>query len=198
MMKLQPQHKCAIEAARAFIEQGEFYLAGGTAVYYYLNHRESMDLDFFTQKDFDFSQYEYLLKSQLILFQTNNTIHAEIEKVKISFFRYPYNLLRPLNRLDTISIAHLEDILCMKINAIINRGSRKDFTDVYFIMQELSISRDKCIELFQAKFGSYNPLIINKAMTYFGDADNEPELKMLKPVRWEEIKKFFIRTFTEL
>jgi len=197
-MKLLSQHKKAIEAVRPFIQQGEFYLAGGTAVYYHLSHRESIDLDFFTQKDLDFLQYEHLIRPHSILFRSKNKIHAEVEKVKISFFHYPYSLLQPLNRLNDISVAHLEDILCMKINAIINRGSRKDFTDVYFIMQELSLSPEKCIELFQTKYGAYNPLVIHKSMTYFVDADNEPELKMLKPVRWEEIKKFFIKTFTKL
>lgn len=71
-------------------------------------------------------------------------------------------------------------------------------TFVYFIMLGLSISAERCMELFQAKFGSYNPFIINKAMTYFVDVDNEPELKMLKPVSWECIKRFFIEMFTRL
>jgi len=197
-LKLLSKHRRSIEAVIQFINEGEFYLAGGTAVYYYLKHRQSLDLDFFTHKDFNFFQYEHRIRPYSILFKSKDTIHAEIEKVKVSFFYYPYNLLKPLNQLNDISIAHLEDILCMKINAIINRGSRKDFTDVYFIMKELSISPEKCIELFQAKYGRCNPLVVHKAMTYFIDADKEPELKMLKPVRWEDIKKFFITTFTKI
>ncbi len=197
-MKLLKQHRKAVEAAKPFIDTGNFYLAGGTAVYYYLNHRESIDLDFFTQNDFDFIQYEHLIHPHSILFRSKDTIHSEVEETKISFFHYPYKLLHPVNQLDIISIAHLEDILCMKINAIINRGSRKDFTDVYFIIQELSLSPKKCIKLFQSKYGAYNPLVIHKAMSYFVDADNEPKLKMLKPVRWEDIKKFMLKTFTNI
>jgi len=197
-LKLLSKHRRSIEAVIQFINEGEFYLAGGTAIYYYLKHRESVDLDFFTQKNFNFFQYEHLIRPYTILFKSKDTIHAEIKNVKVSFFYYPYKLLKPLNQINDISIAHLEDILCMKINAIINRGSRKDFTDVYFIMKELSISPEKCIELFQTKYGSCNPLVIHKAMTYFIDADKEPELKMLKPVRWEDIKKFFITTFTKI
>jgi len=56
----------------------------------------------------------------------------------------------------------------------------------------------ECINLFKAKYGEYNPLVISKAMTYFTDADTEPELKMLKPISWQDIKKFFIETFTEI
>jgi hypothetical protein len=197
-MKLLSKHEKAIKAVVQFIKQGEFYLAGGSAVYYYLKHRESLDLDFFTQKNFNFFQYEHLIRPYTILFKSKDTIHAEIKNVKVSFFYYPYKLLKPLNQINDISIAHLEDILCMKINAIINRGSRKDFTDVYFIMKELSISPEKCIELFQTKYGRCNPLVIHKAMTYFIDADKEPELRMLKSVSWRDIKKFFITTFTKI
>jgi len=57
-MKLLSKHEKAIKAVIQFIKEGEFYLAGGTAVYYYLKHRKSLDLDFFTQKVFDFFQYE--------------------------------------------------------------------------------------------------------------------------------------------
>jgi len=74
----------------------------------------------------------------------------------------------------------------------------RDFTDVYFIMQELSLSADHSIEIFQKKHGAYNPLVINKAFTYFIDADNEPELKMLKHIKWEDIKGFFTEVFTKI
>jgi len=84
----------------------------------------------------------------------------------------------------------------MKINAIIKRGSKRDFIDVFFIMKELSLSAEDCIRLFNKKFGDYNPLIIYKAMSYFKDADEEPELKMIKKIDWEEIKKFFRKEFS--
>jgi hypothetical protein len=154
-----------------------------------------LTLTFFTQKDVDFLRYEHLIHPNPILFRSEHTIHAEVEQVKTSFFHYPYDLLHPVNQLDIISVAHLEDILCMKINAIINRGSRKDFTDAYFIMQELSLSAKGCIELFRSKYGAYNPMVINKAITYFVDADNEPELRILKPIKWKDIKKYFNKRF---
>lgn len=49
-MVLKNEHKSSIEKIKNFIDEGKFYLAGGTAVYYYLKHRESIVLDFFTKK----------------------------------------------------------------------------------------------------------------------------------------------------
>jgi hypothetical protein len=112
-MTLLEQHKKAIEAVKPFIDTGGFYLAGGTAVYYYLGHRESIDLDFFTKADIDFLQYEHFIHPHSILFRSKHTIHADVEQIKMSFFHYPYKLLNPVNRLDVISIAHLEDVLCV-------------------------------------------------------------------------------------
>jgi predicted nucleotidyltransferase component of viral defense system len=194
-MKLTELHRKAVKHVLPFIEKGNFYLAGGTAVYYYLRHRKSLDLDFFTQKNFNFLQHQYLLHPHKIVYQSSDTIHAEVEGVKVSFFHYPYKLLKPLNTIDGVPIAHLEDILCMKINAIINRGCRRDFIDVYFTLKELSLTPEKVIELFQEKFGAYNPLVICKALTHFEDAEKDPEPEMLKPVSWKEVKDFFIKNF---
>ena len=108
------------------------------------------------------------------------------------------NFLKSLNKIDTIPVASVTDILLMKINAIIGRGSRKDFTEVYFILQELHLSPRQCINIFKKKYGNYNPSIICKAMTYFVDADNEPELKLIKKVTWDSIKKYFIASYINL
>jgi hypothetical protein len=155
-MNLLSEHKKAVDFLLPFIREGEFYLAGGTAVYYYLGQRESLDLGFFTKKNLDFSRYQHLFLPHSVFFFSHDTIHARVEGTRVSFFLYPYALLRPTTPLDPIELAHLEDILCMKVNPIINRGSRKDFTDVYFIMKELRITAKRCAELFIAKYGAYN------------------------------------------
>ena len=196
--KLLPEHKKAIDEIFEFINNGSFYLSGGTGVYYYLEHRESIDLDFFTSLKFNFLKYQSLFKKYKVLFFSEDTIHTKIKDINMSFFYYPYPLLKPLNYIEGIPIASLEDILCMKINAIIGRGSKRDFIDVFFIMKNLKMSAENCIEMFREKFGDYNPLIIYKAMNYFKDADKEPEVKMIKEVDWEEIKKFFRKEFSEI
>ncbi|MEN3046984.1 MAG: nucleotidyl transferase AbiEii/AbiGii toxin family protein [Candidatus Hydrothermales bacterium] len=194
---LLKKHKVVVTRIKDILDKG-FYLAGGTAVYYYLNHRHSIGLDFFINEKIDFRELYPFFQPEEIKFLSKDTIHAEIENVNVSFFQYLYPLLNPLRSLDLIKIASLEDILCMKINAIISRGSRKDFVDVYFIMNFLEIDSEKAIELFRKKFGNYDELVIKKAVTYFEDTEKEPEFPMIKKIEWGEIKKFFIREFAKI
>ncbi|MCM8767995.1 MAG: hypothetical protein NC816_06725 [Candidatus Omnitrophica bacterium] len=195
---LLKEHKKVIEKIESLLKEGEFYLAGGTAVYYYLLHRHSIDLDFFTEKEFDFRKFGSYFKVEEIQMLSKDTIYAKIEEINLSFFFYPYPLLKPLKKLELVKIASLEDILCMKINAIISRGSRKDFIDSYFIMKTLKISGVKAIEFFKKKFGNYDEIMIKKAIIYFEDAEKEPEFPTLKKVKWSEIREFFIKEFAKI
>jgi len=118
--ELLKEHKEVIERIFPLLEKGDFYLAGGTALYYYLKHHYSVDLDFFTRKNIDF----YTISTNF--FSRRNKKHIKryhSRKINISFFLYPYPLLKPFHHLDSIKVASLEDILFMKINAIISYGS---------------------------------------------------------------------------
>ncbi|MCS7164421.1 MAG: nucleotidyl transferase AbiEii/AbiGii toxin family protein [Thermodesulfovibrio sp.] len=196
--RLNKTHREVVLKVSDFLKDGDFYLAGGTAVYYYLNHRVSEDLDFFTKEKIDFREWKNIFENSEILELSEDTIHTLIDKLKILFFYYPYDLLRKRIQFDLIELASLEDILAMKASAIIQRGSKKDFIDVYYIMKILKYDSHKLISLFQQKYGKFNPLILKKAFVYFEDADKEPELRMIKPTDWKEVKEFFIKEFVEV
>jgi len=196
--KLLKEHKEVAEKIFPVLEKGDFYLAGGTALYYYLKHRYSIDLDFFTQKDIDFREFHQNFSPEEIKMISKDTIHAKVKEVNVSFFFYPYPLLKPFLYLNSLKLASLEDILCMKINAIILRGSRKDFIDVYFIMKSLKMKSNEAIKLFVKKFGKYEELVIKKALTYFEDAEKEPEIPIFKKFSWNSIKNFFIKEFAKI
>lgn len=196
--KLLEEHKKAIEKIGNMLKEGDFYLAGGTGIYYYLQHRHSVDLDFFTNKEIDFREFRSYFEPEDIKLLTKDTIYTKVKNINLSFFQYPYPLLKPLNNLETIKIASLEDILCMKVNAIISRGSRKDFVDVYFIIKALKMESDEVINLFKKKFGGYDEIVIKKSLTYFEEAEKEPEFPVIKKVKWEEVKNFFINRFVKV
>jgi len=196
--ELLKEHKEVVNILFPVIEKGNFYLAGGTALFYYLKHRYSIDLDFFTQEKIDLRDFIKYFSPEATKTISKDTIHAKIKEVNVSFFSNPYPLLKPFTYLNSLRLASLEDILCMKINAIILRGSRKDFVDVYFIMKKLKIKSDEAIKLFVKKFGKYEEIIIKKALTYFDDAENEPEIPLLKKISWNSIKNFFIKEFAKI
>jgi len=121
--------------ARAGITQ-PFYLAGGTAVAFHLGHRISVDLDFFGPESFDAEKLAECL-ADLGCFRVESfapdTLLGSFEDVRISFFRYRYPLAdEPVTVLGTLVVG-LGDLAAMKIEAIGQRGSRRDFIDLYFI-----------------------------------------------------------------
>ncbi len=175
-----------------------FYLGGGTAVALHLGHRVSVDLDFFTPEHFDINY----LESELQNFSTyrrerlaNDTLLGALEDLRISFFRYHYKLIEsPVMFLGT-NILQLPDLAAMKIEAIAQRNTKRDFIDLYFLAREAGITPEDALNYHKSK---YEGLDINMShlvlsLGYFSEADEEPMPKMVKPVRWNEVKKYFQR-----
>ena len=115
-----------------------FYLAGGTALALQLAHRKSIDLDWFSQKEFSTSRLKkelsYLGKLK-IESEDKKKLNCLLNDVRLSFFVYPYKLLFPLIDFNGVKLADERDIACMKIEAISSRGSKKDFIDLYFLIE---------------------------------------------------------------
>jgi predicted nucleotidyltransferase component of viral defense system len=117
-----------------------FYLAGGTALALQMGYRRSAGLDFFSEID----QVHARTRQELI-----HIFSARIGQVICYFwwmdsmrvfFSYGYPLLEPVKTVENILFASLLDIGLMKMDAVIGRGSRKDFYDLYFINQQVPIA----------------------------------------------------------
>ncbi|MFW6159523.1 MAG: nucleotidyl transferase AbiEii/AbiGii toxin family protein [Acidobacteriota bacterium] len=174
-----------------------FYLAGGTACTIHLGHRISNDLDFFTKEDFSKFEIQNSMRSSgnfLIDHTDFRTLIGRFNKTKISFFHYDYPLIGEIHYIFNLPIASLEDIGCMKIDAISSRGSRRDFIDLFFILQDLNLDLKVFFKYYHDKYSqeNYNLFHILKSLVYFEDAENEPELIMLRQFSWEHMKNFFI------
>ena len=81
----------------------------------------------------------------------------------------------------------------MKLGAVIGRGSRKDFVDLYAICQQRPLSR--LLALGRRKFTDAHdfPLQALKALSFFEDADQDPAVLTPAPLVWETVKAFFTR-----
>ncbi len=175
----------------------EFALAGGTALALQMGHRISEDLDFFTVKDFSHSSVITKLKrlslSYAILMEDSGTLILMIDGIKVSFLKYEYPFLNLTAMLWGTPLASTLDIAAMKIIAICQRGTKRDFVDLFFILQMIPFH--KIAQSLYERFGKerINPLLIGKSLVYFSDAEGQPEPRYMesKEVKWEKIKIFF-------
>jgi predicted nucleotidyltransferase component of viral defense system len=172
-------------------------LAGGTALAIQIGHRTSVDLDFFTPEALKIepliSRIRKTARSFRILSEGEEHLTSEIEGIKVSLFRYEYPFLQKPLLLEGVRIAGLLDIAAMKVIAINQRGTKRDFIDLYFILQ--TVPFHTIAEHMVKRFGKerISPVHIGKSLVYFSDAESnpEPDFLMGKAVRWEAVKKFF-------
>lgn len=172
-----------------------FYLSGGTALSLQLGHRESEDLDFFTKTGFQPNVLQQKLATISPLEEITldeGTLNLFIDGVKLQFLYYPYDVLESLTSWNGIFISSLIDIACTKLITISMRGSKKDFIDLYVILQKIPLP-DLLKKLDEKYKGiGYNITHILKSLVYFDDADSQPLPKMHIPLDWEEVKKTLI------
>ncbi|QLG69505.1 MAG: hypothetical protein CH104c_0273 [Candidatus Woesebacteria bacterium] len=168
-----------------------FYLAGGTALSLILGHRKSIDLDFFSSS---FPKFEILMAklktlNPKVINQDKGTLDLYIDDVKVSFLEYKYPLVGDFLEFDQVKVASLEDIACMKLSAISSRGSKKDFIDLYFILQKFGLG--ELLALFEKKFKGVNYQMshILKSLVYFEEAEKQPDPEFLVDVDWNEVRK---------
>lgn len=170
------------------------YLAGGTALALHLGHRFSIDLDFFTQEVFDEKTLAGELRT-LPEYQEDGTawrtVWGKISKTKFSLFYYQYPLIKKTIDFEGIQILQKEDIAAMKIHALEDRGTKRDFFDLYFLAKDFSV--EEMLKFYDKKYGNLKEhiYIIIRSLNYFADAELDDNPKMLIPVSWQEVKEFF-------
>lgn len=174
----------------------DFYLSGGTGLSLQLNHRHSEDLDFFIQEDFDPEKILFHLKKMGTCEQVQidkGTLNLYLYQVKLQFLHYPYSLLENFVNHHKIKISSIIDIACTKLITISSRGSKKDFFDLYFLLAKYSLK--ELFDNLKNKYQEidYNPAHILKSLTYFEEAELQPDPKMIKPISWEKVKEEIIR-----
>ena len=179
--------------------KNDFYLAGGTGLALQIGHRDSIDFDFFSNNGFDTSQLFSKIKTIFNEFQIlkiqeeKNTLTILIDnKIKISFFSYDYKLLRSTISEIDLCIASIGDIACMKLSAIISRATNKDYFDLYFILQKISLKT--LLQMCKEKFIDIDTNLILKSLVYFDDINTEPiKFKNNKDLEFGIVQQFLIQ-----
>lgn len=175
---VDPDTFSLIQKIQALPELADFYLVGGTALALQYGHRNSIDIDLFTQKEFVAEEIVSVLQNHFeveVSFKRNSgTLLTFVNGIKTDFIRHNYNLIKTPRNEDGITFLSTEDISAMKLNAIVNSGKRlKDFVDVYFLLEHFSLNQ--MLSFFQLKYAHMNSLIALKSISYFDDIDPETD-----------------------
>jgi predicted nucleotidyltransferase component of viral defense system len=167
-----------------------FNLVGGTALALQLGHRISIDLDLFTAYNFDNQLIEIELekigKTSNVSMQSNS-LAIVLDEVKIDFFKYPYDFVKDFITVEEVRLLPIETIAVMKFIAISNRGAKKDFYDLYALLEIYKI--EELVGFFQEKLPNFNAFHIIKSLTYFEDAELQSDPISLKKINWKTVKK---------
>jgi predicted nucleotidyltransferase component of viral defense system len=181
-----------------FLKKYGFYLAGGTAMALQFGHRTSKDLDFYTKKHFKnvdlVREFRRIFKKEVTnIKRAPDTLFLKIRQIDLSFFRYPYKLIRPLIPYLSVNLASTEDITAMKIEAIIERGTKRDFVDIYYSIKKYGLKEVLGFvkEKYPETFNEYNCL---HALRYFEDAEapqkDRKRIYLFENIEWKNIKEF--------
>jgi hypothetical protein len=178
-----------------FMSEKGFYLGGGTAVALHLGHRKSVDLDWFREMKIPdamalATELKEVVRGLKVVSVSKGTLHASISGVKCSFMEYRYPLLATVEKMTKCrcDIASLDDLACMKLSAVAQRGSRKDFADVYALCAKHRPLL-KLVEQYQRKYETEDVAHVLFSLSYFGDAEKGRMPFMLWDTDWKDIKE---------
>jgi Nucleotidyl transferase AbiEii toxin, Type IV TA system len=185
-------------AARPWI--GETYLAGSAALALYTGHRPVRDLDLMTQANRLMPQERRDLLGDLLLMDPATRVETARDgylfvrlagDVGLRLFYYPYPLVDPeqeLARAPGLLVASPVDLGLMKLGAIISRGSRRDFVDLYLLCRRLDLAL--LLGRAEDKFGHVGDFALQalKGLADRSAVEGEPMPKLALPLAWEEVE----------
>src|ERR1700733_4100456 len=173
-----------ITCLMADAELNDFFLVGGTALSLLIGHRISIDIDLFTDKDFNPGSLRKHLEQRHSMTDVKtigNGIFGFIDDVKIDIIAHKYPLIEPLQIIEVIEgirMSSLEDIGAMKLNAIVGSGNRlKDFVDMYYL---LAYRPFRALgKVYEKKYQNVNIQMAGNSLLYFNDIDHSVSIKLM-------------------
>jgi Nucleotidyl transferase AbiEii toxin, Type IV TA system len=174
----------------------QFNLVGGTALSLQIGHRKSIDLDMFSHTDFEATVIlQHLIDEGYqpsVRYNFKQTLIVEIDGIKVDFIRFRYPFAHDICIIEGIRLTNIQDIACMKIDAIMGRGRKKDFCDLYFLLRKHNLN--EIMTWYQQMFQHSTLFHVYKSLTWFDDANLDGELEVFdKKYSWESAKKTIVK-----
>ena len=198
MLSIQTVEPDTLELLKKLATQQELQetrLVGGTALALQYGHRQSVDLDFFGHLPEDREALLDMIRSVgnvTVLNRSKAILQTVINDVKVDFVdysRYPW-IDEPIVE-DGFTLASDKDIAAMKVNAIIGRGTRKDFIDLYVLLQHYSLT--EILDFYRQKYPEFSEYRALLSMTYFDDAEMQDMPRMFITTPWDTMKSAIIK-----
>ncbi|MDR1884341.1 MAG: nucleotidyl transferase AbiEii/AbiGii toxin family protein [Prevotella sp.] len=181
-----------------------FRLVGGTALSLQLGHRESVDIDLFTDyeygsidfeaiKDYLDEAFPYVSTSEIDLVGFGKSFYigdSASNYIKLDLY-YTDPFIRPVKEVNNIRLTDVEDIIAMKLDVFSRNGRKKDFWDLHELLNSYSI--DLMLSFYTERYpyaGNEKEVINN--LTQFDFAENDPDPVCLKGKYWDLIKLDFV------
>jgi hypothetical protein len=199
---VEPRTFSLLKKLQALPELKEFSLVGGTALSLRYGHRISVDLDLFGNTQLDKEPVINILEKtfgQDFTYTFNKldwAIFCFIQNIKVDIIRYNHPIIAPIETIEGINLYSKEDIIAMKLNAVLGRGMKKDFWDIYELLHHFTL--EQMIDFHFLKFPKQMLAIsIPEALCYFNDADESEDPISLKGQTWNHVKLFIREKVSE-
>ena len=175
-----------------------FALAGGTSLALQIGHRRSIDLDMFSPAEFNVKELEIILASNPnIKFEyvdsNSRMLFCYMNHIKCDFVNEPAPLIEPFENINGVLYYSVKDIAAMKMHTVCGRGKKKDFFDIYSLLQ--LHSWQTMLTWFEKKYSANQLYFLWRSISYFTDAEDNPEIEGIPPFTksWEEIKEMILK-----
>ena len=175
----------------------ETRLVGGTALALQMGHRLSVDLDMFGIWDKQVDLGEAFARCGDVEAEhvTANIQVFRVSGIKVDTVYYQYSWLdEPVSECG-LRLASLRDIAPMKLEALNNRGSKRDFVDLAILLDRFTLP--EILGWYKAKYPRGSEYLVLRSLSYFHDAEEEPMPVMLKPMSWATVKERIQRAVRE-
>ena len=200
--KREPVSKNIIDALNILMDSDElssFRLVGGTSLSLQFGHRQSIDIDLFTDDEYgtiNFNAIDSFLRDKFSYTDPKNFLEngpgrmyfigESAEKaIKLDLF-YTDSFIRPPLIMNNIRMAGAEDIASMKLELISGGGRKKDFWDIAELLERYPLS--DLISSYKEKYPYFDDKKVLSGLTDFSLAEEMDDPLCLKNKVWELIK----------
>lgn len=187
--------------------RNNFYLTGGTCLSeFYLHHRYSEDLDFFSEKEIDIVSITSILKKsknslnyKKIDFQKSfnrnifQLIFDDKNFLKIELTYFPFETIDKRIEKNYLTIDSLKDIAVNKLFTIIQNPRGRDYYDLFFIFKKTNFDFNELLKLARIKFDyQIDYLTVGSQLIKFSELKDDPII-IDKKNYFNDVEKFFYK-----